>query len=579
MKINTGIELNYRWVIKKNYDDDSVQKLTKTLKIPKVLAKVLNGRGHYDVDSVKSYFKPSLKEIHDPFLMDGMEAATERVLKAVRNQELIWVHGDYDVDGTASVALACKFIREIGGLAEYYIPDRFEDGYGLSEKSIDLALEKGAKILLTVDVGITSYEQLDYAKKKKLDTIICDHHEPGETLPEAYAILDPIKPGCSYPFKSLSACGVVFKLVQGISIKLGIEEKAFDYLDFVALSSAADMVPLVDENRALVYYGLEILNKIPRAGIKGLIHCTGLKPGNITASNIVFAIAPLINAAGRLGDAKRSVEMMMQESENKAFRIAQILEDENRKRRLFDQRTFEEAIPKARKYIEEGNPRSLVIYHDNWHAGVIGIVASRLVDKFNLPTVLLTNIEGVAKGSARSINKFDVHSALKKCDDLLLEYGGHKHAAGLSLRVEHLEEFRRRFDYEAQQFISKEMLLPEIEVDAELSLNELSPQFFKTLGKFAPYGFSNYKPIFISRGVKSVNGVKILGTRNIKFRAIQNNFVIDAIGLNLAHKIDLCTNGKLFTIVYNLETLGYNGSWHPQLQIKDIRPESNAPED
>lgn len=565
--------LNYRWTIRQYNDDETVQNLAKALNIPKSLAQVLASRGHESKKDAETFFKPSLDNLHDPYLMVDMEKAVERILEAVRKQELIWVHGDYDVDGTASTAMVCQFISSIGGRVDYYIPDRFEDGYGLSNKSIDLALSRNAKILLTVDVGITSYEQLIYAREKGMVTIICDHHEPGEQEPIAYAILDPLQKDCPYPFKSLAACGVAFKLVQAISMRLGAVENAYQYLDYVAISSAADMVPIKGENRILVHYGLKQLNSKPRPGINGLIHCTGLRLGNITASNIVYAVAPLINAAGRLGDAKRSVEMMMQSDENAAFRIAQILEDENRKRRLFDQKAFEEAIPMAKKFIEDTAPHSLVIYGENWHAGVIGIVASRLVDKFNLPSVLLTNIEGVAKGSARSINDFDVHSALKLCDDILLEYGGHKHAAGLSLKIEHLDEFRKRFDDLAKQAITIEMLKPEIVVDAELQFNELSPHFLHTLSRFAPYGYSNYKPIFVSNGVKSVNGVKIVGNNNIRFRAIQNNFVIDAIGQNLASKLSLCTNGKKFSMVYNLELTNMNGAKTPQLIIKDIKPD------
>ena len=565
--------MNYRWKLKKKYDDDTVHNLAKSLRIPKSLARVLTGRGMENEQDVEKFFNPSMSEIHDPYLMDDMDKAVDRILKAVENKELIWVHGDYDVDGTASTALVCQFIREIGGIVEYYIPDRFTDGYGLSEKSIQLGLDKGAKVLLTVDVGITSYEPLKFAGTTDIDTIICDHHEPGDILPDVYAILDPLKPNDNYPFKYLSACGVAFKLIQGIAIKLGNEALAFKYLDYVAIASVADMVPLYGENRSLVHFGLELLNRSMRSGLKGLMYCTGLKDGSMTASNIVFAVAPLINAAGRLGDAKRSVEMMMQEDENAAFRIAQELEEENRKRRLFDRRTFEDSIPYAEAQIKEDNARALVLFKEDWHAGVIGIVASRLVDRFNMPTVLMTSIDGIAKGSARSVNNFDVHSALKKCEDLLLEYGGHRHAAGLSLEIDNIPEFRRRFNEIALENLSQDMLVPEIEIDSELELNELSPHFLETLNRFAPYGFANYKPIFYSKGVKSVNGIKIVGNNSIRFRAIQNNFVIDAMGQNLAHKINLCNKGKAFRIVFNLEMNNFNGQSSPQLNIKDIQPD------
>jgi single-stranded-DNA-specific exonuclease len=567
--------LNYRWTIRQNNDEETVQRIAKFLKIPKSLAEVLASRGLTDQDDAEGFFKPSLNELHNPFIMEDMQKAVDRILLAIRRQELIWVHGDYDVDGTASTSMVCQFLTEIGGRVDYYIPDRFEDGYGLSEKSIDLGISRGASLLLTVDVGITSYEQIEYATSKNVDTIICDHHEPGPHIPKVVAILDPLMPGCPYPFKSLSACGVAFKLVQAIAHELGISSKAIEFLDYVAISSAADMVPLLGENRILVHYGLKLLNSNPRPGLKGLIHCTGLKLGHITASNIVYAIAPLINAAGRLGDAKRSVEMMMQKDENVAFRIAQILEDENRKRRLFDQHAFEEAIPIADELIKTTAPHSLVIYGDKWHAGVIGIVASRLVDRYNLPSILLTNIDGVAKGSARSINDFDVHTALKICEDLLLEFGGHKHAAGLSLKIENVPEFRKRFDDLAKLKITTEMLTPEILIDAELQFNELSPSFLNTLNIFAPYGYANYKPVFVSNGVKSQNGIKIIGNSNIRFRAIQNNFAIDAIGINLAKKVNLCNNNKSFSIVYSLEFSNFSGNKTPQLNIKDIRPDFN----
>lgn len=568
--------MDYRWTLKKNDDESIIQNLVKQLKVPRSLAKVLAARDLKSMEEAEKFFSPAFDDLHNPFILKDMQKAVDKILKAIENREQIWIHGDYDVDGTASASLMCLFLREIGATVDYYIPDRFDDGYGLSKKSINLALAKNAKILITVDVGITSYESLRYAKENNIETIICDHHEPGNELPEAYAILDPLVPGCKYPFKPLAACGVAFKFIQGISQHLGKPEMAYEYLDFVAIASAADMVPLVGENRVMVHFGLKQLNANPRPGIKGLIYCTGLKQGQITASNIVYAVAPLINAAGRLGDARRSVEMMLQNDEFAAFRIAQQLEDENRKRRLFDQQTFEESIPIADKFIAQQDRRSLVIHGNDWHAGVIGIVASRLVDKYHLPSVLLTTIDGIAKGSARSISDFDIHTALKECEHLLIEFGGHKHAAGLSLKIDNIPAFRDAFDKIAHNFISREMLVPEIQIDTELQFNELSPTFLRTLGNFAPYGFVNNKPIFFSRGVKSVNGIKIVGNNSIRFRAIQNHFVIDAIGQNLAHKLNSCQGGKSFSIVYNIETHNFNGQKAPQLAIKDIRPDDEV---
>lgn len=565
--------MNYRWTFREKSDEDTVHNLSKILKIPKTLASILVNRGISNELEAKDFFEPIASKILDPFLMHNMDKAANRIIDAINNDEKIWIHGDYDVDGTTSTAILLHFLRELGVKVDIYIPDRYQFGHGLSEKSINMAIENDVTLLITVDVGVTSVEAVDYANSKKLDVIICDHHEPGPEIPRSYTILNPILEDCNYPFKYLAACGVVFKLLQAITIKLGIPEKAYEYLDFVALATIADMVPLIGENRVFVSEGLKLINNNPRPGFKGLLHCTRLKIGQINSTNIVFAIAPLINAAGRMGDALRSVEMMVQKDENSAFAIAQQLEEENRRRRAFDYQTFEEAIEIAEKQIKEGR-RALVIHKSDWHPGVIGIVASRLVDRFNLPTVLLTSIDSIAKGSARSCNNFDVHSALKKASHLMLEFGGHKHAAGLSMSEEHVDELRNIFENAAKEEINSDLLTPEILIDIELKLNELSPNFFTILNKFSPFGYLNYKPVFYSKGVNTINGVKIVGNNNIKFRAIQNNFVIDAIGYGLANKMHILTSGKPFSILYNLEINNFNGSNHPQLYIKDIKIEN-----
>ncbi|MFY8161831.1 MAG: single-stranded-DNA-specific exonuclease RecJ [Candidatus Kapaibacteriota bacterium] len=564
--------MNYRWTFKEKSDEETVLNLSKILKIPKTLALILANRGISSEIEAKDFFEPIASKILDPFLMNNMDLAVDRILKAVTSNEKIWIHGDYDVDGTTSTAILLHFFREIGVEVDIYIPDRYQFGHGLSETSINLAYENNVGLLITVDVGVTSVDAVEYANNKGINVIICDHHEPGNEIPNAYAIINPILPDCQFPFKYLAACGVVFKLLQAITIKMGIPEKAYEYLDFVALATIADMVPLIGENRVFVSEGLKLINHNPRPGFKGLLHCTRLKIGQINSTNIVFAIAPLINAAGRMGDAIRSVEMMVQNDENAAFTIAQQLEEENRRRRAFDYQTFEEAIEIAERQVKDGR-RALVIHKSDWHPGVIGIVASRLVDRFNLPTILLTSIDNIAKGSARSCNNFDVHKALKKASHLMLEFGGHKHAAGLSMSEENVNELREIFEGLAKEQIDSDLLVPEIQIDSELKLNELSPNFFTILNKFSPFGYLNYKPVFYSKGVLSTNGVKIVGNNNIKFRAIQNNFVIDAIGYGLANKINLLSSGKPFSILYNLEINNFNGSNHPQLYIKDIKIE------
>jgi len=577
--------LNYQWTFRQKPDESTVQNLASSLRIPKSLAKVLSARGLQTQNEVEKFFDPSSSDIHDPFLMKGMDEAVDRILKAIKNKELIWIHGDYDVDGTTSTSMMVQFLKEIGAKVDYHIPDRFQEGYGLTSTSIKAAKEKGVSLVLTVDVGVTSYEPLELANKLGMDAIICDHHEPGDTIPKAVAILDPMLADSNYPFRYLAACGVAFKLLQALCIRLKMPDRAFDFLDYVAIASAADMVPLVGENRVLVRRGLELVNKKPRPGFKGLIDCTNLKLGTITTSSIVYSLAPLINAAGRLGDAGRSVAMMSETCEVAAFQMAQQLEQENRRRRIFDEKTFEEAVPLAEKQLARGNRRTLVLHKADWHAGVIGIVASRLVDRFHLPTVLLTTIYNMAKGSARSISNFDVHNALKASSHLLTEFGGHKHAAGLSLYEHNIPEFNDAFDNFAHERLSSEMMIPEIMIDSELNLFELSPRFFDVLNRFSPYGFENQKPVFFSKGISSKNGIKIVGNNHLKFRACQSHpefpenenlrFEIDAIGHNLADKINLCSNGKKFDIVYNLEESNFNGHTSIQLRIKDINPEKN----
>ena len=564
--------MNFRWILRERIDENAVKHIIDTLGIPAAIARVLVGRGIATTEAVQQFFEPSLDALNSPWLMADMQVAVDRVQRAIADGEQIWIHGDYDVDGTSSTAMMLHFLREIGARVQYFIPDRTV-GFGFTRTSVDKAIAADSKVIITVDIGITAIDAIAYAKQFGIDVIVCDHHETAEELPPALAILDPIRPGCEYPFKSLAGCGVAFKLVQGVCDRLGRQDLAHQYMDFVAIASAADIVPLVGENRILSHVGLEQLNSAPRPGLKGLIDCAGLTLGSINNSSIVFGLAPRINAAGRLGDPARAVEMMIQADELMSFRIAQELEQDNRRRRAIDEETFEEAATQAERLIQSSHPHSLVLHGDSWHAGVIGIVASRLVERFHLPTIMLTTIDGVAKGSARSIKDFDIHAALRTCEDLLIEYGGHKHAAGLSLEVDRVPELSARFDVIARQQLTTEMLTPEIDIDAELSLNELTPNFFKLLAKFAPYGYGNHRPVFYSRGVVSANGVKIVGNNHLKFRALQKNFAIDAIGFNLGHKIALCTNGKPFSVVYTLEENLFNGMTTPQLRIKDVRPD------
>lgn len=516
----------------------------------------------------QQYFVPRLEDLHDPFLMADMERAVERIERAIGAGETIWIHGDYDVDGTASTAMLVEFLRSLGARVCYYIPDRLSEGYGMSQLSVDTALAQHASLLITVDCGITSNDVVAYARSKGLDVIICDHHEPADSLPNAYAILDPLIPDCPYPFKHLAACGVTFKLVEAMCIRRGMHERAFDYLDYVAVASAADIVPLLGENRILVAHGLRKLNTDPRPGFRGLIDCVGADYGSITTSSIVYGIAPRINAAGRLGDARRAVEMMLQTNPLLAFRIAQSLEHDNRKRRTLDEITFEQARQEAERILAASPRRSLVLHSPVWHPGVIGIVASRLVERFHLPTILLTSSDGIAKGSARSIRNFDIHAALKQCESLLLEFGGHKHAAGLALPIENIPLLDEKFDRIASEAISEEMLLPELTIDAPMQLPELTPTVLDVLPRFAPYGYNNTKPLFVATGVQLHGSIRTHGRNQIRFRVLQSNFVIDAVAPQSSDSSAVVQSHTPFSMIFTIEeeTKGI-----PLLRVRDMR--------
>ncbi len=420
--------LNKRWKIREFSDEKTALALADSLNISKVLAKLLIQRGITNFFEAKTYFRPSLDSLYDPFLMDGMEVASLRVINAITGNEKICVYGDYDVDGTCSAALLYLFLRELGAKVEIYIPNRITEGYGISKSSIDILKEQNVSLIISVDCGITAVEEVAHAKKLGIETIICDHHQPKETLPDAIAVLDPLKPGCNYPFKHLSGAGVAFKLARAVGGRIGNKDMPLKYLDLVALAGAADIVPLTDENRILVREGLELINTNPRPGIRALIKSARMEPGNLSAGQIVFTIAPRINAVGRLGDAIRAVDLFITEDHEDAEKLAQVLEDENYQRRKLDEVTFSHAVELVESTIDLDNEIGIVLHHDNWHPGVIGIVASRLVEKYYRPSVMLTTIDGVAKGSARSIPGFNIYEALQNCEEYLVQFGGHEAA-------------------------------------------------------------------------------------------------------------------------------------------------------
>ncbi len=566
--------LKKKWTFKEPAEKSSVLALADSLNISAVLAELLIQRGVTNFFEAKKFFRPNIDEIHDPYLMDDMEKAATRVIDAITNNEKICIYGDYDVDGTCSSALMYMFLRELGGNVFVFIPNRLTDGYGLSFEGIDNVKKQNADLIISVDCGITAVDEIDYAKTMGMETIVCDHHQPKDSLPNAYAILDPIKPGCSYPFKYLSGAGVAFKLARAIADRFGKKDMVFKYLDLVAIAAAADIVSLTDENRILVRKGIEAINENPRPGIKELIKISRMQHGNLSAGQIVFTIAPRINAVGRLGEAIRAVELFVSDNEEDAKQLAKILESENLERRKIDEVTFSHALELAKndKNFEEN--LGLVLHNDTWHPGVVGIVASRMVEKFHKPSIMLTTIDGVAKGSARSIPGFNIYEAIEKCKEHVIQFGGHKAAAGLELEINKIDQFRECFNKVLKESMKETEIVPELKVDAKISLCEITPKFVRILEQFAPFGPGNMRPVFMAEDVKIVSTPRIVGTNHFITTFSQNgeDKVFDAIGFNLGKFVYEVEKDKdLVDIVFTIEKIVRDGRTYPQIRVKDYK--------
>lgn len=570
--------LKKRWKIKEVIDDYSIQSLADSLNITEVLAKLLYMRDVKTFAQAKYFFRPALDSLHDPFLMDGMDTATLRVIHAITEQEKIFIYGDYDVDGTCATALMYLFLKELGADVHYHIPKRLTEGYGITKLGIDqIALAK-ANLMIAVDCGITAIDEVEYAKSLGIDVIICDHHQPKDEIPKAVAVLDPLKPDCHYPFGYLSGAGVAFKLAQGVSQRIGKKEIPLKFLDLVALASSADIVPLIDENRILVLEGLRQINEKPRPGILALIKSSHLEPGNLSSGQIVFTIAPRINAVGRLGDAARAVELLISDKEEIAEELSQILETENFERRKIDETTFKHALDLVEKTNDLDNHIPIVLHEEDWHSGVIGIVASRLVEKYYRPTIMLTTIDGVAKGSARSITNFNIYEALRKCEDLLIHFGGHEAAAGLAIDIDKLDMFREKFNKIVKESINEEDLLPEIEIDAKLKFSEITPKFIRILDQFSPFGPGNSRPVFLTENVEASYTPRIVGNNHLLMTLKQPKCdkVFDTIGFDMGNYLPLINErGKSFDIVYTIDKTVRDGKSYPQLRLKDLRVAEN----
>lgn len=574
----TQTHRQYRWTTSAPPAQETVQRLMEDLRIPEPIARVLLYRGIDTSGKARQYFRPDIGQLHDPFLMDGMERAVARVQRAMEGKERLFVFGDYDVDGTNGASMLYLFFRELGIEADFYTPDRIKEGYGISRQGIDRAHKQGVTLFIAVDCGITAVDQVAYANSLGLDVIICDHHEAGEFLPDAHAVLDPIKPGCGYPFKFLSGCGVGFKLIQAVARRLGRESDVYKYLDFVTLASIADIVPLVGENRVIVKFGLEAINTAPRPGIKALIEGAGIKPGKIQTGQIVFILAPRINAVGRLGDAMRAVRLLTSDDPLEASELAAVMEEENRNRRKLDEDTFLEAQHLAESLYNSNDHAALVLHDEHWHPGVVGIVASRMVEKYYKPSIMMATVDGVAKGSARSISGFDVYQALKRCEEKIIQFGGHKYAAGLTVEIARLDEFREAFNTAVRELMSEELKTPEIRVDVELNLTDITPRFRSILGEFAPFGPGNLRPVFLTRNLEVQGTPRIVGKNHLRFKARQGSVVFDAIAFGMGDRMKDVAGRHDLQLVYTVEENDWspNGDAHPgettpQLKIKDVR--------
>lgn len=563
-----------RWVENRAVDETIISQLADQLNITSIIATLLVNRGISNFKEAEEFFRPKPSHIHDPFLMKDMDKAISRIQKAINNNERILIYGDYDVDGTTSVSLVYSFFKPIYSNIDFYIPDRYKEGYGVSFAGIEYAKENNCSLIIALDCGIKSIEHVKYAKSLDIDFIICDHHLPGSEIPDAFAVLDPKRKDCDYPFKELTGCGIGFKLVQAYCLVENIPlENILKLLDLVVVSIASDIVPVVGENRTLAFLGLEYLNNSPRPGLKALIEKTDCK--ELSINEIVFFIGPRINAAGRIDHAQHAVALLIADSYEEAKRLCEIVDIKNTERKEFDQTITLEAIELLENDIELKNKKSTVLFNKLWHKGVIGIVASRLIDKYYRPTIILTESNGYAAGSARSVNGFDIYEAISSCSHLLEQYGGHKYAAGLTMKIENIPAFIERFEEIVSNTIHTNSLQQEIEIEAELNLLEFNAKFYRILKQFAPFGPGNSKPVFISRNVQLAGDIRVVGkqvSNHLKFSIVQNgSYMFECIAYGLGHYYEKLQHTKSFDICYCIDENTWRDKTSIQLNIKDIR--------
>ena len=570
--------MTYRWnyLTLTNDQKNKKNELAQELNIDPVLASLLLHRGISTRGNAEKYLHPNLEDLHDPFLMPDMKVAVKRIEKALGNKERILIYGDYDVDGTTAVSLVYKFLRKITNNIDYYIPDRYDEGYGISVQGIDYAVSTGVKLIVSLDCGIKAIEKVAYAKEKGIDFIICDHHMPDEKLPDGVAVVDAKRPDSVYPYKELSGCGVGFKLVQAFSLRNDFPFSDIEpLLDLVAVSIASDIVPITGENRIMMYYGLRQLNANPSFGLRGIIDICGLNRRNITVNDIVFKIGPRINASGRMMNGKEAVDLLLAADIPSARAKSKNIDKYNEDRRELDKKITEEAIEYIDSYLNMEEHKSIVIYNETWHKGIVGIVASRLTERYFRPAIVLTKSNGMISGSARSVLKFDVYKAIESCRDILENFGGHMYAAGLTLREENLEEFRRRFNSISFDEIEVRMMQPQLIIDAEITLNKVTPKFVKDLSLFNPFGPENENPIFLTRGIRDAGNSKLVGKgfHHIKMEVLDGSVMepVQAIAFGQDAYFKRFREGHRFDICYTVEENTHRNSSFTQLMVKDIR--------
>jgi single-stranded-DNA-specific exonuclease len=562
-----------RWTLKPIPEKEKITQLAKELSVDALVAQLLIQRGIETFDDAKKFFRPSITDLHNPYLMKDMGVAVERIEKAIENQENILVYGDYDVDGTTAVSLVSSYLKTFYPNVATYIPDRYEEGYGVSYKGIDFAHDNDFSLIIALDCGIKAIDKVAYALEKDIDFIICDHHRPGKELPKAIAVLDPKREDCEYPYDELCGCGVGFKLIQAIGERKGqtIDDLA-PYLDLVVTAIAADIVPLTGENRVLAYFGLLVLNKSPRPGIKAMIHQIDKKELSIT--DVVFIIAPRINAAGRIRHGQYAVELLSEIDFEEALEFAKEIEQNNIDRKELDKIITHEALQQIEENNEQQNA-SNVVYNETWHKGVIGIVASRLIETYYKPTLVFTKSGDKLAASARSVKGFDVYNALEQCAEFIEQFGGHKYAAGLTLKPENYKSFKKKFEEVVKNTLPEELKTPEILIDTEIELSNITPKFYRILKQLGPFGPQNMRPIFKTNAIQDNGFGKQVGEDKshlkVTIRSESDTKTLNAIGFGLGSKNEFISNKKYFDIVYSIDENHWNGNTSLQLILKDIK--------